>query len=217
MKNRKNFSLLLIGLILVSVVLGGCFNKGPSDMQATIVSIFQGDGKLKSLEVTKVSDPNYTAIILIDEKTRIVNQDNTTIDQLTEGQIIEIWLSDNPTIAIYPPQILATHIKVVDSGITQLTEKLDIRGEITELGLLDSVDNLAVIRVEGQVEEDTLNDKAIVTVTKETKIYLKESGDTKEVDVSALEKGNRVEIHFIGEVRESYPLQTSAKDIVILK
>lgn len=216
MKNR-NYSFLLIGLFLVSALLGGCFNTGPSDMKATIVSIVQEEGKLKSLEVTKVSDPNYIAVILIDEKTRIINQDNTTIEQLAEGQIIEIWLSDNPTIAIYPPRILATHIKVVDSGMIQRTEKLDIRGKVTELGLLNSKDNLAILRVEGQVEEDTLNDKAIVTVTKETKIYVKESGQTKEVDLSALERGNRVEVNFIGEIRESYPPQAAAKDIVILK
>jgi beta-N-acetylhexosaminidase len=92
-------------------------------------------------------------------------------------------------------------------------EKIGVRGEITSLS--QSQDNKIVfILVEGNLESDTVYDKASVAITDKTRVLL---GDTKiKLSKADLKEGMKVEVTMEGPVRESYPVQGDAKVVRIL-
>ena len=63
------------------------------------------------------------------------------------------------------------------------------------------------------MEDDTLYDSAIITISSDTKI-LKENEET---EIEVLEEGLIVEVTFDGPVAESYPVQATAKEITIIE
>lgn len=96
----------------------------------------------------------------------------------------------------------------------QREEKIDIRGEITSVVISD--DNKVVsILVEGELEEDTSYDKASISIDESTSIYLVAGKD--KISVEELKEGMKVEAIFTGPVRESYPVQATAKIIRIIE
>ncbi len=84
-------------------------------------------------------------------------------------------------------------------------EKIGIRGQITKV-LTDDSKKVTAIFVEGKVENDTMHDKASVSIDKKTKIS---EGELKE--------GMKVEVVFKGPVMESYPVQGKAKTIKVIE
>ena len=77
---------------------------------------------------------------------------------------------------------------------------------------------LLQIRVEGVLEPDTNQDKALVTVLRDTRISLRVAEDRLQASsAAALTQGVRVEVRFNGPVMESYPVQARAGEIVIIK
>lgn len=93
-------------------------------------------------------------------------------------------------------------------------KKLGIRGSIVEISTNDN-SKITGILVEGKIQQDTEYDKASIYVDEKTKIY---EGETKkELGVSSLKKGIKVEVIFEGPVRESYPVQADAKIIRIIE
>lgn len=98
--------------------------------------------------------------------------------------------------------------------------QVDIRGNITSIHRADAQSQeegtMGTVLIEGAVEEDTEFDKASVTITEETRIFLQEGQERRAVTFEALQVGQRVEAQFTGPVMESYPVQTTAKEIVIL-
>lgn len=92
----------------------------------------------------------------------------------------------------------------------------DIRGKITQLSPGDGKGILGVTLIEGILEKDTKVDKAQVTITSKTDIMLLEDGNKlQKADYSSLKEGQTVEAIFSGPVRESYPVQATAKAIII--
>lgn len=95
----------------------------------------------------------------------------------------------------------------------------DIRGTIasvTRAAPGGSDDLRGSILVVGARQEDTIYDRAMVSITRRTRI-LETAGATRKVlDVAALRPGQRVEVRFTGAVRESYPVQATAAEVVIL-
>jgi hypothetical protein len=89
-----------------------------------------------------------------------------------------------------------------------------IRGNITELQQADGVVN--TVRIEGELEDDTQYDRAMVTITDETRIFRQEGQERVAATVTDLQ-GQRVEADFTGPVMESYPVQATASEIVILE
>lgn len=77
--------------------------------------------------------------------------------------------------------------------------------------------NLGSIMVDGELEPDTTVDRASVTVTEETRIYLEADGRRSEVEFNDLSVGQRVEVVFTGPVMESYPVQATAGEITVLE
>jgi beta-N-acetylhexosaminidase len=92
--------------------------------------------------------------------------------------------------------------------------KLGIRGEVKKVSTNDK-GKITGIYVEGEIEQDTENDKASIYITEKTKIY--EADGKKKLEASSLKEGMKVEVNFEGPVRESYPLQADAKTIRVLK
>lgn len=75
---------------------------------------------------------------------------------------------------------------------------------------------LGELLMEGKKDKDTEYDKAIVKVTKSTKIFKMVGGDLKPATFDDLKGAGKLEIHFSGPVAESFPVQATAGKIVIL-
>jgi len=99
--------------------------------------------------------------------------------------------------------------------------KVDIRGLITGIdegsGLAWEGEVIGSVRIEGQVDEDTFLDKAVVTVTAATRIVVLGEGEVHPATFADLTEGQRVQARFTGPVAESYPVQAVAAEIAILK
>jgi beta-N-acetylhexosaminidase len=101
----------------------------------------------------------------------------------------------------------------------QEKEEIDIRGKITNIRRADrGVDDtlLGAILIEGVKEADTGFDKASVRVTNETRIFDERETERKQVSFDALKTGQKVSARFVGPVMESYPVQATAGEIIIL-
>ncbi|MBT5831038.1 MAG: hypothetical protein HOH77_12695, partial [Candidatus Latescibacteria bacterium] len=142
---------------------------------------------------------------------------------------------DTPAIAVGeelpPTQVLDSDPGVVISdglpiapgevhGLPTI-QKTDIRGSVSTLDYASEVLQMrgvvATIFVEGAIEADTHIDKARVTITRDTQIIEQQGQDRRNVGIDALLANQRVQISFTGPVMESYPVQATASEIVILK
>jgi len=106
------------------------------------------------------------------------------------------------------------------SGATPSTGA-DIRGTITDILQADAQSReegiIGSVLIEGVIEEDTEFDKASVTITDKTRVLEQKGEDRLSVTFESLKIGQRVEARFTGPVMESYPVQATASEIVILK
>ena len=97
----------------------------------------------------------------------------------------------------------------------------DIRGSITDIQQADAQSReegiIGSVLIEGVIEEDTEFDKASVTITDKTRVLEQKGEDRLSVTFESLKIGQRVEARFTGPVMESYPVQATASEIVILK
>jgi len=110
-------------------------------------------------------------------------------------------MGDTPTAPVDKPRLAAGNP--------------DIRGEITNIHQKEGI--TVSVLVEGEIEADTGYDKASVTITDTTRIYEKVGEDYLALSREDLYLGLRVEVLFTGVVLESYPVQTEAEEIVILR
>lgn len=100
------------------------------------------------------------------------------------------------------------------------SSRVDVRGPITHISRAEGQGRggvLARILIEGAKEPDTEVDKASVTVTAETGLFIRMGGERKPAGLAALEEGQKVEASFTGPVMESYPVQATAAEITILE
>lgn len=104
----------------------------------------------------------------------------------------------------------ACNEKTSNTDDCQLVE-YGVAGYIKEITVSENGSILGTILVEGPKDNGAEYDKAWVTITKDTKIYLNDS-----TDFNALTVGMYVNIFFEGGVRESYPVQADAKQINII-
>jgi beta-N-acetylhexosaminidase len=101
-------------------------------------------------------------------------------------------------------------------------KEFDIRGTITNIDRDPETPKtgqtvLLIIRIEGVIEEDTQYDKASVAITDRTLIFEQKGEVQKPLPINALQKGQKVQAKFTGPVAESYPVQATASQIVILR
>ena len=99
-------------------------------------------------------------------------------------------------------------------------EKVSIRGTPASVSPADEDGKkaglLGTILMEGRKDKDTDYDKAMVKVTKATKIFQQVGRELKPASFDDLKPGTRLEIQFQGPVAESFPVQATAGKIVIL-
>lgn len=97
----------------------------------------------------------------------------------------------------------------------------DIRGTITDIYQADAQSReegiVGSVLIEGVIEEDTEFDRASVTITDKTRIFEQKGQERLPVTFDSLKIGQRVQARFTGGVLESYPVQATASEIVILK
>jgi endonuclease/exonuclease/phosphatase family metal-dependent hydrolase len=94
----------------------------------------------------------------------------------------------------------------------------DIRGKITSLNRANAERERVVgtLLIEGVKESDTNVDRASVSVTKETRIVDRRGKERGTATFDDLKTGQKVEVRFLGPVMQSYPVQATASEIVIL-
>jgi hypothetical protein len=100
------------------------------------------------------------------------------------------------------------------------SSRLDVRGAIASVSHAKGEGRgkvLAHVFIEGAKEPDTQVDKASVTVTVETEVFINRNGERESAEFAALKEGQRVEARFTGPVRLSYPVQADAAEITILE
>ncbi|MBO0699542.1 MAG: DUF3221 domain-containing protein [Zavarzinella sp.] len=99
-------------------------------------------------------------------------------------------------------------------------EKVSIRGTPASVSPADEESKktgvLGTVLMEGRKDRDTEYDKAMVKVTKATRIFRLVGKDLKEANFDDLRPGVKMEIHFQGPVSESFPVQATAGKIVII-
>jgi beta-N-acetylhexosaminidase len=126
--------------------------------------------------------------------------------------------------SIVPAGILFLAVAVLLAGghgaTAQADGKVDIRGNITRVNKLNEGQKgqgiLAVVLIEGKQEPNTGYEKAVVKITQKTKLW-KQAGDKKKPAMATeLKVGTRVEAVFTGPVAESFPVQATAGEVVIL-
>ena len=89
----------------------------------------------------------------------------------------------------------------------------DIRGAVTAITPAGEGQALGTLRIEGGRQADTRFDKAVVTVTRGSRIRQEGGGELTFQDLAL---GDRVEARFEGPVRESFPVQADAAEIVLV-
>jgi hypothetical protein len=95
-------------------------------------------------------------------------------------------------------------------------QAVDIRGVVTSLAHGGQGNAVGTLRIEGAKMADTRYDKAVVTLTPETRIYQREPNGKSAVQFGSLRLGDKVQVRFTGPVAESYPVQARAAEVLIL-
>jgi hypothetical protein len=76
---------------------------------------------------------------------------------------------------------------------------------------------LGAIRIEGVIEEGTRFDQASITITTETRIFEQLGQERHPITFAEVATGQRAEVRFAGPVMETYPVQGTAAEVVILQ
>lgn len=84
-------------------------------------------------------------------------------------------------------------------------EKIGIRGIVTNIVINGDE---GTILVEGEIETDTMYDKALVRITQET--LIQKDNMSRLFEIADIEEGTTVEVIFKGAVAESHPVQGTA-------
>jgi hypothetical protein len=117
------------------------------------------------------------------------------------------------------PALLALVVAV--PTLADEKEKVSIRGMPASVSPADDdakkAGILGTILMEGRKDKDTEYDKAMVKVTKGTKIFQQVGRELKPASFDDLKPGVKMEIQFQGAVGESFPVQATAGKIVILQ
>ena len=97
---------------------------------------------------------------------------------------------------------------------------IDIRGTVIRLNRIEDLRRKKIrggAQIEGTQDADTRYNKASVGITDETEFFRIVDGERKTASFADLKPGQRVEAKFTGPVLESYPVQATAAEIVVLE
>ena len=96
-----------------------------------------------------------------------------------------------------------------------LDTEADFTGWVTEIHPIGENGTLGQILVEDQ--SDKLVDKYMVTIKDETLIFKQDGENLHQVAFAALETTQQVQIWVSGPIIESFPMQATAQQVVIVK
>jgi len=97
-------------------------------------------------------------------------------------------------------------------------QRVDIRGAVTRMTQgSEDPETLGRLLVEGELEPDTHFDKALVRVTKTTRLFREGDRGREPARFADLAVGQQVAATFDGPVAKSYPPQATAREVVILR
>jgi len=96
-----------------------------------------------------------------------------------------------------------------------LDTEADFTGWVTEIHPIGENGTLGQILVEDQ--SDKLVDKYMVTIKDETLIFKQDGENLHQVAFAALETTQQVQIWVSGPIMESFPMQATAQQVVIVK
>ncbi len=94
-----------------------------------------------------------------------------------------------------------------------LETEADFTGFITEIHPIGEKGTLGQILVESHA--DKLVDKYMVTIKDETLIFEQDGEELRQIAFEVLETKQRVQIWFSGPIMESFPMQGTAKQVVV--
>ena len=123
----------------------------------------------------------------------------------------------NKPLALLIVIVLAAGILILSGCII---DNVDVNPTYTEPGIRGHITKIysgngnVSILVEGNIEEDTQYDKALVRITDDTMIQKDDM--SRLFEVTDLKVGDRVEVYFTGPVAESYPVQAVASIVRII-
>jgi hypothetical protein len=92
--------------------------------------------------------------------------------------------------------------------------KADIRGKAERVTALKG--EQGSLHIVGTKEKDTQYDQAVVTVPATAKVYRWKGGKKVDAKFADIKKGDLVQASFTGDIRESFPIQATATEVVIL-
>ncbi|MFC2044072.1 DUF3221 domain-containing protein [Chloroflexota bacterium] len=95
-----------------------------------------------------------------------------------------------------------------------LETEADFTGWITEIHLI--VDKYTLAKILVVSHADKIVDKYMVTIKDETLIYQQDGENPHEVDFETLETTQQVQVWFAGPIMESFPMQGTARQVVII-
>ena len=118
------------------------------------------------------------------------------------------------------PAVLALVVAVPTRADEKEKEKVSIRGMPASVNPANDEDKkagiLGTVLMEGRKDKDTEYEKAMVKVTRATRIFQQVGRELKPASFADLKPGVKMEIQFQGPVAESFPVQATAGKIVIL-
>ena len=118
------------------------------------------------------------------------------------------------------PAVLALVVAVPTLADEKEKEKVSIRGMPASVNPANDEDKkagvLGTVLMEGRKDKDTEYEKAMVKVTKATRIFQQVGRELKPASFADLKPGVKMEIQFQGPVAESFPVQATAGKIVII-
>lgn len=115
--------------------------------------------------------------------------------------------------------INTTNTNTTDTMINHAASVYDIKGSVTNIRKADAGNQdklIGTILIEGSKEFDTKLDKASVSITADTTVTEQVGDKRVQASFDALKIGAKVTARFTGPVANSYPVQATASEILIL-
>ena len=142
--------------------------------------------------------------------------DATHVEELNEGEIPKRCLVKHIRLFVLVGLLVA--LMAVSPGCASTAKPMeteaDLVGFITETRPNGEGDILGQINVESHA--DKIVSKYIITITGETLIFQQDGNDLRRTAFETLENKQWVKIWFTGPVTESFPVQGTAGQVVII-
>jgi hypothetical protein len=99
-------------------------------------------------------------------------------------------------------------------AVRPIASEPDVVGIVSEIRGVEHAETIGQLLVEAP--GDKTSDKYVVAVRSDTLIFEKVEGDYRRLAFETLRAGHQVQLWFSGAVRESYPAQATARQVVVI-